>query len=97
MLHALGTARYGIWILTSSIIGYYGLLDLGFRAGVTQYLTRYLAVGDYQGERMHQQRGGRAGAGLASSCSAQHRRGLISRRRSSICRRGWSAKRSGAS
>jgi O-antigen/teichoic acid export membrane protein len=46
VLQALGTSRYGIWILTSSIIGYYGFLDLGFRAGVTQYLTRYLAVGD---------------------------------------------------
>jgi O-antigen/teichoic acid export membrane protein len=47
VLHELGTARYGVWILTSSIIGYYGLLDLGFRAGVTQYLTRYLAIGDH--------------------------------------------------
>jgi O-antigen/teichoic acid export membrane protein len=48
VLHQLGPARYGIWILTSSIIGYYGLLDIGFRAGVTQYLTRYLAAGDDQ-------------------------------------------------
>lgn len=48
VLHQLGSARYGIWILTSSIIGYYGLLDIGFRAGVTQYLTRYLASGDYK-------------------------------------------------
>jgi O-antigen/teichoic acid export membrane protein len=47
VLHELGTARYGIWILTSSIIGYYGFLDLGFRAGVTQYLTRYLGMGDH--------------------------------------------------
>jgi len=47
ILRELGTARYGIWILTSSLIGYYGLLDLGFRAGVTQYLTRFMAVGDY--------------------------------------------------
>ncbi len=46
VLRQLGTAQYGIWILTSSIIGYYGFLDVGFRAGVTQYLTRYLAVGD---------------------------------------------------
>ena len=44
VLRELGTGRYGIWILTSSIIGYYGFLDLGFRAGVTQYLTRYLAA-----------------------------------------------------
>lgn len=48
VLHELGEARYGIWILTSSIIGYYGFLDLGFRAGVTQYLTRYLALRDYE-------------------------------------------------
>ncbi len=47
VLRELGTGRYGIWILTSSIIGYYGFLDLGFRAGVTQYITRYLAVRDY--------------------------------------------------
>jgi O-antigen/teichoic acid export membrane protein len=48
VVHALGEARYGIWILSSSIIGYYGLLDLGFRAGVTQYVTRYLAAGDLE-------------------------------------------------
>ena len=48
VLNQLGAARYGIWILTSSFIGYYGFLDLGFRAGVTQYLTRYLAVRDYE-------------------------------------------------
>jgi len=48
ILGQLGSARYGIWILTSSLIGYYGLLDLGFRAGVTQYLTRYLAAKEYQ-------------------------------------------------
>jgi O-antigen/teichoic acid export membrane protein len=46
VLHHLGAAKYGVWVLTSSVIGYYGLLDLGFRGGVTQYLTRYLAVGD---------------------------------------------------
>src|SRR5262245_41789222 len=48
LLRERGRGRYGIWVLTSSIIGYYGLLDLGFRAGVTQYRTRYLAVGDYR-------------------------------------------------
>jgi O-antigen/teichoic acid export membrane protein len=46
VLSHLGPARYGLWILASSIIGYYGLLDIGFRAGVTQYLTRYIAIGD---------------------------------------------------
>ncbi len=48
VLRELGEARYGVWILTSSVIGYYGFLDLGFRGGVTQYLTRYLAVRDHR-------------------------------------------------
>lgn len=48
VLYELGVARYGIWTLTSSIVGYYGFLDLGFRAGVTQYLTRYLALRDFE-------------------------------------------------
>ncbi len=47
VLNELGAARYGIWILTSSFVGYYGFLDLGFRAGVAQYLTRYLSLRDY--------------------------------------------------
>jgi O-antigen/teichoic acid export membrane protein len=46
VLRSLGASRYGVWMLTASVIGYYGFLDLGFRAGVTQYLTRYLALGD---------------------------------------------------
>jgi O-antigen/teichoic acid export membrane protein len=48
VLRDLGEARYGVWILAASITGYYGLLDLGFRGGVNQYLTRYLAVQDYR-------------------------------------------------
>ena len=48
VLHELGQGRYGIWVLTSSVIGYYGMLDLGFRAGVNQYLTRTLALRDYE-------------------------------------------------
>jgi O-antigen/teichoic acid export membrane protein len=47
VLHRLGPAQYGVWVLTTSVIGYYGMLDLGFRGGVTQFLTRYLAVKDY--------------------------------------------------
>ena len=47
VLHELGVERYGIWILTSSFIGYYGFLDLGFRGGITQYLTRYFALQDF--------------------------------------------------
>src|SRR3954462_1284121 len=49
LLHTLGVGRYGVWILASSIIGYYGLLDIGLRAGVTQYLTRCIAIRDFRG------------------------------------------------
>lgn len=47
VLHHLGPAGYGVWVLTASVIGYYGMLDLGLRGGVTQFLTRYLAVDDF--------------------------------------------------
>jgi len=48
VLHTLGDARYGIWALVIGLTGYYGLLDLGFRSGITQYLTRYLAKRDFE-------------------------------------------------
>ncbi len=48
VLAHLGTARYGVWVLTSSLIGYYGILDLGLRAGVTQHLTTFLARREYR-------------------------------------------------
>src|SRR5262249_34974434 len=48
VLASLGPSRYGVWMLVGSLTGYYGLLDLGFRAGLTQYMTRYLATRDYQ-------------------------------------------------
>jgi O-antigen/teichoic acid export membrane protein len=46
ILHCLGEARYGVWTLAVGLTGYYGLLDLGFSAGITQYLTRYLVAKD---------------------------------------------------
>ena len=47
VLHTLGDVRYGAWALVMGMTGYYGLLDLGFRAGMTQYMTRYLATKEY--------------------------------------------------
>ncbi len=49
VLHSLGDTRYGIWSLVIGLTGYYGLLDLGFRSGITQYLTRHLATRDFDG------------------------------------------------
>ena len=48
VLHSLVAARYGIWSLVISLTGYYGLLDVGLRQGVTQYMIRSLAVEDFQ-------------------------------------------------
>lgn len=47
VLGKLGPERYGAWILTCSLVGYYGMLDLGFRAGLNQFMTRDLARRDY--------------------------------------------------
>jgi O-antigen/teichoic acid export membrane protein len=46
IIHALGDFRYGMWALIMGLTGYCGLLDLGFRAGLTQYLARHLATND---------------------------------------------------
>lgn len=47
VLRSLGDARYGVWAIMMGLTGYYGLLDVGFRAGLTQYLARSLAVRDF--------------------------------------------------
>lgn len=47
VLSELGDTRYGVWVLTTTMTGYYGLLTLGLTGGVTQYITRYLAVQDF--------------------------------------------------
>jgi O-antigen/teichoic acid export membrane protein len=47
IIAVLDTARYGIWILIMSIIGYYGLLDMGVTAAVMRYVARYAAQGEH--------------------------------------------------
>lgn len=41
VVHSLGDTSYGIWSLIVSLTGYYGILDLGIRSAVSQYITRY--------------------------------------------------------
>ncbi len=43
----LGKSGYGIWMLISSIIGYYGILDLGVTSAITRYVARYAGQKDY--------------------------------------------------
>jgi O-antigen/teichoic acid export membrane protein len=47
VLHQLGIERYGIWVLITSLIGSYGMLDFGFRAGVNQSLIRSISASDF--------------------------------------------------
>lgn len=44
----LGTAQYGIWALVLSVIGYYGLLDLGVSSAVVRYVARYAGQHKYE-------------------------------------------------
>jgi O-antigen/teichoic acid export membrane protein len=50
ILHRLGDAAYGIWVLIFSVTGYYGLFDLGIRSSIVRYVSKYTATGD--GEKL---------------------------------------------
>ncbi len=45
ILHRLGDSAFGVWVLTFSITGYYGLFDLGIRSSIVRYVSKYLATG----------------------------------------------------
>ncbi len=44
----LGVTGFGIWTLISSIVGYYGILDLGVESAVTRYVARYAGQKNYK-------------------------------------------------
>lgn len=46
VLHHLGDAAFGIWILILSITGYYGLFDFGIRSSVLRDVSRFVASKD---------------------------------------------------
>jgi O-antigen/teichoic acid export membrane protein len=48
ILHRLGDAAFGIWVLIFSITGYYGLFDLGIRSSLVRYVSKAKAIGDQQ-------------------------------------------------
>src|SRR6202165_4124603 len=47
IIRKLGAEGYGLWQLSYSMIGYYGLLDLGFRSAVIFYSARHRALQEY--------------------------------------------------
>src|ERR1700688_279758 len=46
ILHRLGDAAFGIWVLIFSVTGYYGLFDLGIRSSIVRYVAKYSASGE---------------------------------------------------
>ena len=48
IIACLGTAQYGIWMLIGSLIGYYGLLDLGVSSAIVRYVARYAGQREYR-------------------------------------------------
>jgi O-antigen/teichoic acid export membrane protein len=48
ILHHLGDAAFGIWVLIFSVTSYYGLFDLGIRSSIVRYVSKYTATGDHK-------------------------------------------------
>jgi O-antigen/teichoic acid export membrane protein len=48
ILHHLGDAAFGLWVLIFSITGYYGLFDLGIRSSIVRYVATYSATHDHE-------------------------------------------------
>jgi O-antigen/teichoic acid export membrane protein len=46
ILHRLGDAAFGIWVLIFSVTGYYGIFDLGIRSSIIRYVSKYTATRD---------------------------------------------------
>ena len=46
IVHHLGDAAFGIWVLIFSVTGYYGLFDLGIRSSIIRYVSKYTATND---------------------------------------------------
>ncbi len=45
----LGTAAYGLWVLTGSITAYFSVLDLGYGGALVKFVAQYRARRDYRG------------------------------------------------
>jgi O-antigen/teichoic acid export membrane protein len=48
ILHRLGDAAFGVWVLIFSVTGYYGLFDLGIRSSIIRYVSKYTATDDHE-------------------------------------------------
>ncbi len=46
ILHQLGAAGYGLWVLVGSVVAYGSLLDLGIAGAVTKYVAEHVVRGE---------------------------------------------------
>ena len=48
ILHRLGDAAFGIWVLIFSLTGFYGIFDFGIRSSIIRYVSKYTATRDLE-------------------------------------------------
>jgi len=48
LVHGLGAFYYGLWVLVSSVLDYYGLLDMGVRYSMQRFVARYGGANERQ-------------------------------------------------
>jgi O-antigen/teichoic acid export membrane protein len=48
LVHRLGNATYGVWILANSSVQYFALLDLGMRSSVLRYVSKGYATHNHK-------------------------------------------------
>lgn len=48
LVHSLGDAVYGVWMLVLSFTGYVWVLDFGIRTTITKYVSEYKVKEDYE-------------------------------------------------
>jgi O-antigen/teichoic acid export membrane protein len=48
ILHRLGDAAFGIWVLIFSLTGYYGIFDFGIRSSIIRYVSKFTATHDIE-------------------------------------------------
>jgi O-antigen/teichoic acid export membrane protein len=53
IVHRLGDAAFGIWVLIFSVTGYYGMFDLGIRSSIVRYVSKHTATNETEGLAKH--------------------------------------------
>jgi O-antigen/teichoic acid export membrane protein len=48
VLHRLGDEAFGVWVLTTNLVGYYGILDAGVRSAILRYVSKHKELNDQQ-------------------------------------------------